>query len=44
MVATCKTLYVWKELNKVIADYLDSVTLQDILNKHQEKQIDNYVI
>jgi len=44
MVATCKTLYVWQELNKVIADYLDSVTLQDILNKYQEKQIDNYVI
>ena len=41
---SCKTLYMWKELNKVIADYLDSVTLQDILNKHQEKQIDNYVI
>ena len=44
MAAACKTLFVWQELNKVIADYLDSVTLQDILNKHQEKQIDNYVI
>jgi len=43
-VDTCKTLYIWKELNKVIADYLDSVTLQDILNKYQEQQIDNYVI
>ena len=41
---TCKTLYIWKGLNKVIADYLDSVTLQDILNKYQEQQIDNYVI
>ncbi|MCL2186897.1 MAG: Rrf2 family transcriptional regulator [Treponema sp.] len=44
MADTCKTLYMWKELNKVIADYLDSVTLQDILNKNQELQIDNYVI
>ena len=41
---TCKTLYMWKGLNKVIADYLNSVTLQDILNNHQEQQIDNYVI
>jgi len=41
---SCKTLYIWQELNKVIADYLDSVTLQDILNRYQEQQIDNYVI
>ena len=41
---TCKTLFVWKELNKIITDYLDSVTLQDILNKYQSSQIDNYVI
>ena len=41
---SCKTLYIWKELNKVIAGYLDSVTLQDILNKYQEQQIDNYTI
>jgi len=33
---SCKTLFIWKELNKVIADYLNSVTLQDILNKHQD--------
>jgi Rrf2 family protein len=44
MAETCKTLYMWKELNEVISDYLDSVTLQDILNKYQEQQIDNYVI
>jgi len=40
----CKTLYIWKGLNKVIADFLDSVTLQDILDRYQEQQIDNYVI
>jgi DNA-binding IscR family transcriptional regulator len=39
-----KTLYIWKGLNKVIADFLDSVTLQDILDRYQEQQIDNYVI
>ena len=44
MADTCKTLYMWKGLNKVIADYLDSVTLQDILNNYHEQQIDNYVI
>ena len=44
MSETCKTLYIWKELNKVIADYLDSITLQDILGKYQEQQTDNYSI
>ncbi len=32
----CKTLYVWKELGKVIADYLDGITLQDILDRNHE--------
>lgn len=31
----CSTLYIWKGLNNVIADYLDNITLQDILNKQQ---------
>jgi Rrf2 family protein len=44
MAGTCKTLYMWKEFNKVIADYLDSVTLQDILNKHQDQYFYDYVI
>ncbi len=30
--ATCKTLPVWRGLQKVIDDYLDSITLQDILD------------
>ena len=41
---TCKTLFIWKELNKIITDYLDSVTLQDILNKYQKYEFFNYVI
>ena len=44
MAGSCKTLFVWQELNKVITDYLDSVTLQDILNKHQSIEFFDYVI
>ena len=32
-VKKCKTLSMWKGLNKVIADYLDGITLQDLLDK-----------
>jgi len=28
----CKTLPMWKGLNKVITDYLDGITLQDMLD------------
>jgi len=38
----CKTLSMWTGLGKVINDYLDSVTLQDILD--QKQSYDNYVI
>ena len=41
---SCKTLPLWKGLNKVIFDYLEGITLQDILNQHQEQTNDNYVI
>jgi len=40
--AFCKTLPLWTGLGKVINDYLDSVTLQDILIQKQSG--DNYVI
>jgi Rrf2 family protein len=39
----CKTLPVWEGLNKVINDYLDGVTLQDMLEQAQEGA-DNWVI
>ena len=42
--ASCKTLPVWQGLNKVISDYLDSVTLQDLLEQYQEQSVDNWVI
>lgn len=35
--AECMTLPLWKGLSKVINDYLDSVTLQDIIdNRHSD--------
>jgi len=38
----CKTLPLWTGLGKVINDYLDNITLQDILDQNQS--CDNYVI
>ena len=39
--AACKTLPVWKELDRRIRDYLQSVTLRDLL---QTNPADHYVI
>lgn len=39
----CITLPLWKGLNKVINEYLDSVTLQDILD-NVAGSADNYII
>lgn len=38
----CMTLDVWKGLYKVITEYLDGITLQDIIDKHLET--DNFCI
>lgn len=32
----CQTLRIWKGLNEVIANYLDSITLQNILDDNKE--------
>lgn len=40
----CITLPLWKGLNKVISDYLDSVTLQDLLDNQKEMVANDYVI
>ena len=40
----CPTLPVWQHLSKIINDYLDSVTLQDILDDQKARYTDNYVI
>ena len=42
--AECPTLPVWQGLYKVINEYLDSVTLQDILNQQKERASNNYII
>lgn len=40
----CTTLYVWKGLQKVEEDYLDGITLQDILDKEIENGSNTYSI
>ncbi len=40
----CPTLFVWKGLYNVINEYLDSITLKDILDKKQAGYENNYTI
>ena len=40
----CMTLYVWEGLEKVIAEYLDSITLQDILDRHRKDFSFDFII
>ncbi len=40
----CATLFVWEGLNKVISEYLDSITLQDILDRQRESYSNDYII
>lgn len=40
----CLMLPVWKGLYDIITQYLDGITLQDILDQQKEQHIDNYVI
>ncbi len=40
----CSTLYVWQGLKKVVTDYLDSITLQDIVDHRIESYSNDYVI
>lgn len=39
--AKCRTLPMWRELNQIINDYLNQVTLADLL---QNQTADNYII
>lgn len=39
----CPTLPIWQGLDKVISEYLDGITLQDILDR-QQSRVNNYVI
>ena len=40
----CVTLPVWKGLYKVISEYVDSITLQDIVDKNDDISSFDYVI
>lgn len=40
----CATLPVWQGLNRVINEYLDSITLQDIIDQQKERLTNDYVI
>ncbi|MCR4628795.1 MAG: Rrf2 family transcriptional regulator [Bacillota bacterium] len=40
----CETLPVWKGLNDVINQYLDGITLADIVDQYHSAETDNYVI
>jgi Rrf2 family protein len=40
----CRTLHMWMGLKKVIDDYLDNITLQDMIDRYMERGADNYVI
>lgn len=40
----CATLPVWQGLNRVINEYLDGITLQDILDQQQERYSNDYII
>lgn len=40
----CPTLPIWKGLKDVICNYLDSITLQDILDMQKDRFANDYVI
>lgn len=42
--ADCPVLPVWRGLYKAINEYLDSITLQDILDQERERAVSDYVI
>lgn len=42
--ADCATLPVWQGLVRVINEYLDGITLQDILDQQRERYANDYVI
>ncbi len=41
---SCATLFVWEGLNKVVSDYLDRITIQDILDRISDLGSDDYCI
>ncbi len=39
-IETCRTLPMWQGLHKVIVDYLEGVTLQDMMDQYRERGAD----
>lgn len=42
--ASCPTLFVWQGLYDVINNYLDSITIRDIADRHRESFSNDYII
>jgi Rrf2 family protein len=42
--AYCKTLFIWEGLYKTLSSYLDSITLQDVLDNESDFDNFDYVI
>ena len=42
--ADCPTLPVWQGLSRVINEYLDGITLRDIIDQYRERGANDYVI
>ena len=40
----CDTLYIWQGLMETIENYLEKITLQDILNRKSRRKNDDYVL
>lgn len=40
----CKTLYIWEGLYQVITEYLDGITLQDIIDHNGGEYVMDYII
>ena len=42
--ASCMTLYIWEGLYKTVTEYLDSITLQDIMDRSAETGANDFCI
>lgn len=40
----CPTLPIWQGFYKVVTEYFDGITLQDILDRQREREINDYMI
>ena len=40
----CSTVEFWKGLNKIINEYVDKFTLEDLINQHKQMDQNNFTI